>query len=156
MILYTLYTLYMLSPLILIVIYFVISRNVRVDLSKGNIYHKRFGIECFNCSDPILTDISEIIKAFDRGDPKLCKVCSRESKLNRLLFFDFIWFNRIVLSKRFDKIFLGIAITSSIVSIILFLLLKINTFVLSATIYNLYWSFIIYRHIIGNRHKQTV
>jgi hypothetical protein len=141
------------SSIVLIGIYFLIySRNKNY---SRNLFYKRCGIECFNCSSTLIDDI-QISNLQNQNNLNLCLSCKRDLRLKKILkkISRFRYhFDKWILSKKSEYFTLGLVMFSLSIVVSSIVLGEYRDFisVLNSSLLITHWLVSIYRICINNR-----
>jgi hypothetical protein len=139
------------SSIVLIGIYFLIySRNKNY---SRNLFYKRCGIECFNCSSTLIDDI-QISNLQNQNNLNLCLSCKRDlnikkifRKVNRFKYH----FDKWILSKKSEYFTLGLVIITLSIVVTSIILTKYtdSISILNSSLLIIHWSVSLYRIFIN-------
>jgi hypothetical protein len=147
--------------LLMILAYFVylyiLKKKIGDSLFRTLLY-KRNGIQCYSCSEVIITDPNQSVQRIidDVEDLSLCKSCQREVKLSNLLHDSnfLLLFKKWVLTKKSEKImvaFLFIPIIPMILSFLFFPSIMNIASLCNNMFLTFYWSIMIYRVFLNTK-----
>lgn len=142
-----------LSSILIIGVYFFFYKRNRH--YGRDIFHKRCGIECFNCSSEIIEDITiDILKNQDKLS--LCVSCNREHRLRNLFKkIDLKYYiNKWVISRQSEYITMGLVVLSLIMLLTSIFTGFTNVIsITNSSIIISHWVISIYRIIISKNKK---